>query len=194
MEQLSLDSGHICADCGEELHLTDEVVLVQAIYVAYNEHGQPAPFILYAEDGGYLYEPQFLHLPCWESLWENFWEHDGPDPHHDPEEQLQVAECYGCTSPIRAHELSAQLNLGELRCSKRAPNCDPTVHFEPNNVKDNFFHELICIECLLEFNGDVFEMWDSLEVPGVCNQGVRDRCWRYGQCQFGCRYLLGAAE
>ena len=190
LEQLIWDSGHICSDCGEELHLTDEVFLIQAIYVAYDENGQPIPLILSADDGGYLYEPQFLHTACWESLWEDFWnEHGGTDPCPDPEGQLQVAECYGCTSPIRAHELSAQLNLGELHCSKRLPDGEPTIHFEPNPNT-----ELVCIECLLKFNGDIFEMWDDLEVPGVCNQGVRERCWRYGQCQLGCRYLLGAVE
>lgn len=188
VEQLIWESGHICSDCGEELHLTDEVCLIQAIYVGYDEHGQLNHFILNSEDGGYLHEPQFLHEMCWQAMWEDFWnEHGCRDPHVDPEPHLQVAKCHGCSAGIRVHELSALLSTGELRCSKRLPDGDNTLYFDACGTPP----EVICADCLVRFNEDIFEMWENINT-GTCDQGIMDRCWRYGVCQYGCRYSRAA--
>jgi len=188
VEQLLWESDHICSDCGEELHLTDEVYLVQAVYIGYDANGHLNNFILNDADGGYLYEPQFLHEMCWSALWEDFWSECG-DLHVDQEPQLQVAECDGCSSGIRIHEVSAMVNLGELRRSKRSPDGNDTLYFDPCHGAPMF----ICIECLTRFNEEAFEMWDDLTIAGVCRQGIQERCWRYGNCAHGCQ-LIRAAE
>jgi hypothetical protein len=191
VEKLIWESGHICSNCGEDLHLTDDIVLLQVVYPGYDAQGRLDYFILQSSGGDYMYEPQFFHAGCLEELVVDFEDHISMEsPHMDPEEHLQVAECTTCTAHIRAHEVSATLNRGELRCSKRSPDGTVTIYFDNCSSIDT---EVICLACLWRFNEEVFEMWDKVET-GVCQIGLYERCWRYGACQLGCRHMGAVAE
>ena len=190
-EMLIWKSGHVCAYCGDGIHLTAEVFLLQIVYSGYDEQGNLNQFILQDNEGDYIYEPQFFHLECWEDLWENFeaFLEDRP-PLMDPEPSLQIAECYGCESSIRAYEPAGLLSFGEIRRSRRSPDGDTTIYFDPCNNKS----ETICLTCLHLMNNELFEMWDDLTSNGVCEQGLHERCWRNGTCTKGCWHHIAAAE
>lgn len=187
------ESAHVCAHCGEDIHVTDEIFLLQVVYAGYDEQGNFNHFILQNSEGDYIHEPQFFHLGCWEDLWEDFelLIEDMP-PLMDPEPHLQIAECYGCKSSVRAYETAGLLSFGELRRSRRSPDGDSTIYFDPCN--NNNKSELICIACLFRLNDELFEMWDDLGHNGVCEEGLHERCWRNGTCTHGCHRMAGAAE
>lgn len=182
--ELLWKSGQNCADCGNDLHVTDDVYLIQVVYGGYDEQGNFNHFIL-QHNGDYQFEPQFFHTSCWEELWEDFASllEDQP-PLIEPSPQLQIAECIGCASSIRANETSGLLSLGALHRSSRSPDGSSTACFAPRQETP----DMICLACLYHFNKELFEMWDELLNSGVCEEGLNERCWRNGTCLNGCHH------
>jgi hypothetical protein len=166
---------HSCASCEDDLFLTDELVLVQVVYPNFvGTHVEC--YDIDNGQGGFVHEPYFLHLDCWESLMEELDEltEDTP-PILDP---LSIYDCSHCKSGIRAWETSCLVTPGELRYSPRVPNGVHTIHF------DNCLGEpqLMCISCILRMNEEVFEMWEVFSHNGECSEGSHRRCWRGNEC------------
>ena len=190
LENLLWESDIICVNCGEDLHLTDEIFLLQVVLPGYNEQGLLDLFIV-TEGDDYKYDPQFFHLECWEELWFGMEEHieefQSPPPTDD---RNKVAKCHGCSAQIDVYETSGMLSFGELRCDQHLPDGQPIILFDSCNVRPH----LICIECLHTFNSDLFEMWPTVSHGAVCSYGIHTRCWRQGTCQYECQEQLTAAE
>ncbi|GAF95522.1 unnamed protein product [marine sediment metagenome] len=166
---------HGCASCEDQLFLTDELVLVQVVYT----NALPDRIECYDIDngeGGFTYEPYFVHLDCWENFMEELdelTEHTPPTP-----DLLSIYDCSQCKSGIRAWETSCLVTPGELRRSPRAPEGVQGIHF------DNCLGEpqLICISCITRMNDEVFEMWEDFSHNGECSEGSHIRCWRGNAC------------
>src|SRR5688572_24368528 len=94
LERLLWESGHVCADCGEPLHVLDELILVQ---VGYPFLHQSLTFCAVEDDHGqYKYAPFFFHFSCFEDVCDN----TSPD---DPLEDAQwIIKCTNCNAGIRA--------------------------------------------------------------------------------------------
>lgn len=186
-EMLIWKSDHICSSCGEALHLTDELFLLQVVYPGYTEQGTLDNFIVQEVGGYYLYDPQFFHVDCWEDLLTEY-----RDIYEEDEEQRDlhgVAKCTLCSSDIRAYEISGMLSFGELRRSRRFPDGQSTIYFDPCGKAP----ELICLLCLWRFNTSTLEMWEEIALPS-CEDGLEKRCWRNSSCTLGCQLQRGAAE
>lgn len=177
-------SDTICSECGEELELLEEVLLLQVVFPGHDANGVQEAFIV-EENNDYRYEPQFFHVNCWEGLWETFQDHiDGLPAYTDPESPARITECCGCGSQINQFEVSGMLTVGEVRRSQRAPNGESSLYFAAHNRPA----DLLCISCLHIFNQDLFEMWPDFNVGNLCGTGLHERCWRSGRCSGGCYY------
>ncbi len=171
---------HACAYCDDWLYITDELILVQVVYTNFLEDHIEC-YDIDDGQGGFVYDPWFYHLDCWESVMEELDAlTEGQPPVVDP---LGHYDCSQCGSGIRAWETSCLVTPGELRRSPRAPNGVPGIHFD-NCLGDP---QLLCISCSLQLNDEVFEMWDVFSHNGECSEGTHRRCWRDNNCHdIGC--------
>lgn len=164
-------SGQVCAECGEEFGLLEEVVLLQVAYPV-----EKGSWILAEGEGGeYLYEPHFFHTACWAD------DVDAPmeEVLGDAEPVLDrrgIVECGVCTSDILSWELSGLLTIGEFQRSERA---ERSITFVPYQEQMEIG---ICASCLYSINEEVLELWeDGFTYGGCCPLGLELRCWRDGR-------------
>ena len=166
---------HCCASCEDQLFLTDEVVLLQVVYANFTGT-QIECYDIDDGVGGFIYEPYFLHIDCWEELIEGLGEltEDCP-PLLDP---MSIFDCSHCKSGIRSWESSCLVTPGELRRSPRSPTGVQNVHFDACLGEP----KLLCISCIAQMTEEVVEMWDDLSHHGECPEGTHRRCWRGNEC------------
>ncbi len=170
-------TGHECADCSEELLVTDEVVLVQIVLPALDQQGRVSypPFL--NPQGEYAYDTFFFHQSCWmgneETLRESL-EDEGLEPVGD---QYSFCGCTICQSGIRLNEPSLLVQPGEMQSSQRSPNNERALTF----VSYTGQTELWCLSCTRAVNDEVIEMWDSISYQGECVGCTHDRNWRIGE-------------
>jgi hypothetical protein len=172
-------SGHVCADCGEPLGLTDEVWMVG---VAQPHHLNNKVFyypVLDEEDGGFMFEPFFFCFDCWEGHYAALREEVSDDL--PVEDAASASECLCCGSGIRDWEYAGVFTLGEFRSSRRSPNGVRGAKFVEIQKT-----EALCLYCLVLINTGHIEMWDDVSQFDECADCIQMRCWRYGSCDCYC--------
>jgi hypothetical protein len=172
-------TGVLCAHCGAELMLAEEIFLLRVVQAEQTTNGVQHVDLL-NDAGDYMYAPAFYCFDCGEEVLEDLRElqEDAPPVVDD----AGVIECDACRSDVLLNETVAILQFGELHWSERAPNGEPTTKFVD---MQNDYH--ICIGCLKHMeDGRDEPLWDvPLEPkPGlqVCLDGLYERCWRHGNC------------
>jgi hypothetical protein len=177
-------TGHVCADCGDQIKYAEEGWLLQIVQpqrlngVTYlhNVIDENDP------DGDFLYDPYFFCFECMETLLSDLRDEIADEPPVKDLPGHSGFECFCCSSEIRKWEYTGSLSLGEFRVSKRAPNGVRGPHFVPNCEP-----ELVCIYCLVLLNEGWIDMWENLSHTGECNDCIQLRCWRYGgSCSCAC--------
>lgn len=174
-------TGHVCADCAEDIVYSTETVrlqVVEAQLVNGRMHTYP---VIDEHDlhGDFLFEPFVFDITCWENLLEAVKEDlaDVP-PLLDPHSPF---ECSCCGSGIREWEYAGAFTIGEFRVSKRAPN----GVYGPWLAEDTA-PELICMACLSNINEDHIDMWEGLSQHGECTECIAVRCTREEACNCEC--------
>jgi len=180
VEKILEESDLVCPSCGEELHVAEDLILLQVVIPSVVE-GRSVDVPL-EEGGGYKYEPHFFHSVCWNSLWEDFLEKE-TYPKEDDAPHLSLFECEMCGTAIRQGEMAGTITLGEIKCSERTPLGHTTTHFSDST----FGADHLCTSCLFIYNDEVIGVWDDMVFGTVCPKGVDARCWRDGGCGGGCR-------
>lgn len=177
-------TGHICADCGEELKYNEEVWLLQVMHLQLMGTPPPRQFAYYPvidehdARGDFLYEPYFFCFDCWELT---YGEHKKEMADEPPViDDLAVIECTCCGSGIREFEYAGVVTLGEPHPSKRAPNFVRGPYFEPIREPD-----VLCLYCLMVINNSLIKLWDDISQNGECDDCLQMRCWR-GPCACTC--------
>lgn len=169
-------AGHQCAECHEELLVTDDIVLLQIVIPQLSQEQQVIYPPFETADGNYAYEPYFLHGMCWDQIEErlgNLLEEENCDTIHD---QYSFRVCDSCKSGLRLLEPVAMVSAGELQASKRSPNGERTVCF--NRYEPTRFY---CLSCIRAVNDEFLEMWESgISYQGECVQCTYQRIWRDG--------------
>lgn len=189
VEQLLLEIGQLCGECGEDIHVTDDVYLLQIVTPNYID-GTFNYWVVQSEKGEYAYDPYFFHQSCWADTCTE-WEENAEEPlpkvlSHD--QQYVIGACVLCESHIQLSETSGLLVGGSFTRSPRSPGGESSVEFEPSEEP-----MLICISCLHDLNTNGLEMWPYIGLTNICEAGLKSRCWRTGACQNGCQ-LARAAE
>jgi hypothetical protein len=175
------NTGHICADCGEDIMYTDECVLVQVVQLQ-EFAGKTFHHPVIDEDdihGDFLFEPYFFCFSCWDDTYKDVQEsiEDGP-PIEDDESQH---DCTLCGSGIRDWEYAGSFSIGECRVSVRSPNGVSGPRFY-SDAKP----ETLCLYCLRIINENYIELWANLTQAEECMDCTQLRCWRFPQCGCGC--------
>lgn len=180
-ETLLAASGHICGDCGEDLHFVDELFLIQVVYL--NRVGETFEmYFVEDEDGEFEYDPYFFHLECWEKNHETLGELVDETPAIIHPASIAVCSC--CKSDILPWEVTGSIQFGELHRSQKTPNHEATLYFHVYGSNPTF----MCLSCLIELNDQVIELWeDGVDQHGECIDGSHERCWRRGLCQRECK-------
>ena len=178
VEDLSayFETPHICASCEAGLLTTDEVILIEVVYPV-KVGNRIECYRVDDGEGGFEYDPIFVHLDCWEEFEETMGEilEDVPPT---PDE-YSIFECSICKSGIRSWETSCLISPGELRRSLRSPNGMPDLEF----VQCLGVPKMLCASCTRRLNGEVFEMWEGgFSHNEECEEGTHIRCWRNGEC------------
>lgn len=174
-------SEHTCDKCGSSIQYTDEIYMLQVVQ-PYIQSGQLLFAPVQAEDGDFLYEPCFLEFMCWEEVEEDM--REKMEDHPPILDDFAILDCAICESGIRQWEYSGLAVYGELHCSKRSPDGNPTSIFDSQDPSPVVF----CIACLKKIDESI-ELWDDVDQNGECSEGTFIRCWRYGcdpsACQLG---------
>ena len=176
LSPVNYNSGKHCAECGNELLLTEAAVLIQIVLPQLNESRQVVYPPFEGADGAFAYEPYFYHAECWaanhEALDNLLSEYDCRAVHDD----YSFMTCQLCHSGLRLNEPVALVSSGEMRASRRSPNGDssPTFYTHPNGV------EVLCLACIRTLNDELMEMWPHISYGGECPQCTYDRIWRTG--------------
>ena len=174
-------TGHICADCGEELTYAAEAWLLQVVTLQ-EIGGKLQSYPIVDEDDpnkDFLFTPYFFCFQCWESMHEEMKEEcDGQPP---VEDTGFVADCHLCGSSVLEGEYCGLLSLGEFMLSRRSPNGVAGARFEVEHAP-----EVLCLYCLSILNESFIEMWDDLTQFGECQDCIFARCWRGAGCPCGC--------
>jgi hypothetical protein len=146
-------SERLCAHCGNRIFYTDEIFLLE-IAEAAKEGNELSWEPLYCADGTYQYQPQILHLECWEHLRGQMEE--------CVDDSIQygapggVAKCGICDSHIGAFEAHLVSTFGELHLSQRCPNGQPRERVEKLGEE-----ERTCLACLVLVS-DYLDDWEDL--------------------------------
>lgn len=174
---ISYNSGKHCAECGNELLLTESAALIQIVLPQLTEARQVIYLPFEGADGGFAYEPYFFHAECWaaneEALDNLLSEYDCHAVHDD----YSFMTCKLCHSGLRLNEPAAMVSHGEIRASRRSPDgggTGATFHTHPNGV------EILCLSCIRSLNDEIMEMWDHISYSGECPSCTYDRIWRTG--------------
>lgn len=168
-------AGHQCAECHEELLVTDELVLLQIVIPQLNEMQQLVYPPFETAEGNYAYEPYFFHSMCWDTIEERLHallEEENCETIHD---QYSFRVCNSCKSGLRLLEPVALVSAGEFQASKRSPNGERTVCFIPYEPT-----RFYCLSCIRAVNDEFLEMWDHISYQGECVQCTYQRIWRDG--------------
>lgn len=175
-------TGHICADCGENIVYTQEAWLLSVVHPQKvgKKHFFHAVINEEDVDGSFLFDPYYYCFTCWESVYEEIKEESKDEP---PvlDSGISEFECSCCGSGIREGEYAGTLSLGEFHVSKRAPSGVHGPYFKTITSPD-----LLCLYCLVLLNEGHIEMWEDLTQFGECNDCIQLRCWRHGACGCGC--------
>lgn len=170
-----------CAHCGERLHYTEEILYLN---VGTGVSGDGNQFFIaeyYDLEGDYYYEPQFMHLECWESVLEEL--HEMVEEAPPVEAEGEILKCRGCDGSICELEYFMFAYVGELQVSSRKPNGDVSQIFWNNSSP-----YCICLSCLLLIQEHVLDMWEDVNQFGECEDCTHARCWRLGEngCDCSC--------
>jgi hypothetical protein len=174
-------TGHICADCGENLTYAEEAWLLQVVQLQEIGGKLQSVYIVDEQDPDkdFLFTPYFFCFSCWENHIEELKEEcDGQPP---VEDRGCIADCFCCGSSILEGEYSGLISLGEFELSRRAPSGVAGATFAMRHAPD-----VICLYCLSVLNESFIEMWDELSQFGECMDCIFSRCWRAGPCACGC--------
>lgn len=181
-----LAAEHICAACGEDLHVLEELVLVQI--ATPHRTGNSINFWAIENEGGFAYKPEYIHVGCWEEIDLNLARNiEDKDKVEDSRELLK---CVTCESSIFEQETLGLVTVGEFRIARKMPNGKPALYFDHGASKP-LPH---CIYCVRTINHCSLELWDEVSHTGECMDGTRRRCWRYQACPYHCPYRAQAAE
>lgn len=168
-------TGQTCAHCGEDLLVTDELVLVQIVIPQLAEDNQLAMPAFETAEGEYAYEPYFFHQHCWMEIDERLDELLQEEACEPVDDAYSFRVCDTCKSGLRLNEPVALVSLGEIQRSKRVPNGEGTLSFQPYESQ-----RFYCLSCIRAVNDDIIEMWEHISYGGECIQCTYDRCWRTG--------------
>jgi len=188
LENIIFQSGHECDSCGEALHLTSDVVLVQVVYGHIDESNILTFRPVLNSEGDYGYEPSFLDEVCWDETIDKLREHmEETYGNFAPELcDYSICRCSICSSDIPPWEPCGMSTLGRLQRPKQTPNGESTICFQGTQAPDFY-----CISCMREYTSSILELWSNLSYHGECEEGTSRRCWRTGECEGGCRYRRG---
>lgn len=178
LESLVTKTDIKCGECGDRLHLVEEVWQLTVMQAEHQEDQLVFHHVLNAS-GNLAYDPHFFEFVCWEKV-EEFVEETMEDVPPVTDEWGLIA-CDLCGSHIREWETMGVARFGELHCSPVMPNGEISYRFVPMGTD---LH--VCVACLTHAN-DEFEFWqDDLEgLPGTetCRDGIFERCWRKPNCE-----------
>ena len=167
----------VCPECGEELMLTEAIVLLQIVIPQLNEMSQVVYTPFEGPNGSYAYEPYFFHPGCWklneEALDEMLAEYDC----HAVQDDYSFMTCKLCFSGLRLGEPLAMVLHGELHANRRSPDGIHLPTFAPYTNK----RELLCLSCIRTLNDEIIELWDHISYNGECPSCTYDRAWRTGE-------------
>ncbi len=170
---------HICADCGNDIMYTEEVVLLQIVQAEIRQGRALFHIIVDPEDNrNFLFEPYYYCFRCWESLYEKLREETKDEP--PMIDSVGPLECLCCSSTIREEEYVATFTLGEFHLSSRTPDGNQRGRYVPAGRP-----ELLCLYCTYTLNLYI-EMWPTLSQNGECAECIHARCWRNDACTCGC--------
>ena len=168
-----------CVQCGDVIHLTEEIFLLR-IVLPFSTASGLMQYDVLNDRGDYKYEPAFFCFSCWEEENEDLQEKQEDVP--PVRDSLGVISCDVCHSDVRQGELVGLVEFGELHWSTRSPNFRHTHTFDSlSNDKH------ICIACIHHLDTSRLQpLWpgEIEPTPGVavCTEGIFERCWRYGNC------------
>jgi hypothetical protein len=168
-------AGRECGDCGDDLMLAEEVVLVQ-IAVPQMHEGTVIHPAFENPDGSYAYDPYVFHEHCWSE--------DVDRLHVLLEEQCCAAQphnyaygqCAWCKSGLLLGEPVGYIEYGQLTASKRIPNGESSVVFESSKRPAT----VVCLSCIRSMNDEVIEMWENISYCRECHICTYKRVWRDG--------------
>ena len=174
-------TGHICADCGENIRYNDEVWLLQVVQA----HHVGAELVHHPvidendPEGDFLFDPYFFCFKCWEAMYKSLQEESEDEPPiEDPESTL---ECVCCGSGIREWEYTGLFTLCELQLSTRAPN-----RVQGPRVQEVSRPDYLCMYCLVVLNNGFITLWTNIGQCEECADCTQLRCWRTANCGCGC--------
>lgn len=151
----ALEPDNVCASCGDEIELADEVLLLEVVHIHANEANQLEFFIVQDEAGDYKFTPHFFCVECWREVASDLNDLLSDVPPQNAAKK-PVHKCPHCGSTIDDWTTVATLRVGELHRANQQPEGEAEPIFydtKPGGV--------VCSGCLQLINDELIEMWEA---------------------------------